>query len=131
MLGSQSQCRGTHCTQQTKNRDLQVCWANVGRGIPHHVTLLQVAYMQGMDVICIQEPYTAPGTKTQNHPSYDCYMPVDSWDSIEEVLHEAERPRIMTYVHKGAGLKTQQRRPMQSRDLLWTDVNGYAILNIY
>ena len=37
----------------------------------------------------------------------------------------------MTYVRKGAGLRTQQRRPMQSRDLLWTDVNGYTILNVY
>jgi hypothetical protein len=131
MLGSQSQRRGTRRTRQTRNRDLQVCWANVGRGMPHHVTLLQVAYIQGMDVVCVQEPYTAPGTKTQNHPSYDCYAPIDSWDSISEAQREAERPRVMTYVRKGAGLKTQQRRPMRSRDLLWTDVNGYAILNIY
>jgi Endonuclease-reverse transcriptase len=37
----------------------------------------------------------------------------------------------MTYVQKGAGLKTQQRRPIHSRDMLWLDVNGYAILNAY
>ena len=82
-----------------------------------------------MDVICVQEPYTHPGTKTQNHPGYDCYAPVDSWDSVEQ--REAERPRVMTYVRKGAGLRTQQRRPIHSRDLLWIDVNGYAILNAY
>src|SRR4051812_19517353 len=125
MLGSQSQSRSTRHTRQTKNQDLQVYWANVGRGMPHHVTLLQVAYMQGMDVVCVQEPYTAPGTKTQNHASYDCYVPVDSWNSTEEVQREAKRPHVMTYVRKGAGLRTQQQRPMQSRDLLWTDVNGY------
>ena len=37
----------------------------------------------------------------------------------------------MTYVRKGAGLKTQQRRPIHSRDMLWLDVNGYSILNVY
>jgi hypothetical protein len=71
-----------------------------------------------MDVVCVQEPYTAPGTRTQNHPSYDYYAPIDSWDSTEEAQREAERPRVMTYVRKGAGLRTQQRRPIQSRDLL-------------
>jgi hypothetical protein len=106
MLRSQSQRRSTRRTRQTRNRDLQVCWANVGRGMPHHVTLLQVAYMQGIDVVCVQEPYTAPGTKTQNHPSYDCYAPIDSWDSTSEAQREAKRPRVMTYVRKGVGLKT-------------------------
>ena len=37
----------------------------------------------------------------------------------------------MTYVRKGAGLKIQQRRPIHSRDMLWLDVNGYSILNVY
>lgn len=37
----------------------------------------------------------------------------------------------MTYVRKGAGLRTQQRCPIHNRDLLWLDVNGYAILNVY
>jgi hypothetical protein len=99
--------------------------------MPHHVTILQVAFTQMIDVICVQEPYTSPSTKTQNHPSYDCYAPTDSWDGIEPDQREAERPRVMTYVRKGAGLKTQQRRSIQSRDLLWIDVNGYAILNVY
>ena len=37
----------------------------------------------------------------------------------------------MTYVQKGAGLNTQQRRPIHSCDMLWLNVNGYAILNVY
>ena len=84
-----------------------------------------------VDVICIQEPFTFPGTKTQNHPGYDCYAPVSFWDSIDAAQREAERPRVMTYVRKGVGLRTQQRRPICSRDLLWIDVNGFAILNVY
>lgn len=84
-----------------------------------------------MDVVCIQEPFTFPGSKTQNHPGYDCYAPVDSWDSTEPDQREEERPRVMTYIRKGAGLKTQQRCPIGSRDMLWIDINGFAILNIY
>ena len=65
-----------------------------------------------MDVICVQEPASYPGTKTQNHLGYDCYAPVDSWDSTDPEQREAKRPHIMTYIRKGAGLRTQQRRPI-------------------
>ena len=37
----------------------------------------------------------------------------------------------MTYVRKSPDLRVQQRRLVHSRDLLWLDVNGYSILNIY
>ena len=131
MLGSQRWPRGSGRTRQPRNRDLQVCWANVGKGAPSHITILQTAFTENMDVVCIQEPYTHPGTKTQNHPGFDCYAPVDSWDSEDPIQREAERPRVMTYIRKGAGLRTRQRRPIHSRDLLWIDVNSYAILNAY
>ena len=131
MLGSQRRPRGSGHTRQPRNRDLQVCWANVGKGAPSHITILQTAFTENIDVVCIQEPYTHPGTKTQNHPGFDCYAPVDSWDSEDPIQREAERPRVMTYIRKGAGLRTQQRRPIHSRDLLWIDVNSYAILNAY
>ena len=123
--------RGNHRNRQPRSRDLQVCWANVARTQAFHITLLHIAASEKMDVICVQEPNTAPGTITQTHPSYDHYAPVDSWDSTNETDREAERPRVMTYVRKGAGLRVQQRRPIADRDLLWTDVNGFAILNVY
>src|SRR3954471_22470062 len=131
MLGNRTRHRGSHRNRQPRKKDLQICWANVGKGSPSHITILQTAFTEMIDVVCIQEPFTFPGTKTQNHPGFDCYAPVDSWDSIDPVQREAERPRVMTYVRKGAGLRTQQRRPIHSRDLLWIDVNGYAILNAY
>ena len=131
MLGSLSRHRGSGCKRQLRNRDLQVCWANVAKNTSCHITILHVAFTEKMDVICVQEPASYPGTKTQNHPGYDCYAPVDSWDSTDPEQREAERPRVMTYIRKGAGLRTQQRRPIHCRDLLWTDVNGYAILNAY
>jgi ribonuclease HI len=131
MLGSRTQHRGARHPPQPRNRDLQVCWANVGKSLPYHITILQTAFTEMVDVVCLQEPYTHPGTKTQNHPGYECYTPVDSWDSTDPDQREAERPRVMTYVRKGAGLRVQQRRPIHCRDLLWTDVNSYSILNVY
>jgi hypothetical protein len=104
---------------------------NLGEGMPSHTTILHMAVTEKIDVVCIQEPWTLPGSKTQNHPGCDCYAPIDSWDSEDLDQREAERPRVMTYVRKGASLKTQQRRPIHSRDMLWFDVNGYSILNVY
>src|SRR4051812_2916830 len=112
MLGSPSQHRGSSRKRQPRSRDLQVCWANVGKSTPCHITILHVAFTEKMDVICVQEPASYPGTKTQNPPGYDCFAPVDSWDSVDPEQREAERPRVMTYIRKGAGLRTQQRRPI-------------------
>lgn len=131
MPGHPSRHRGCRHKRPPRTRDLQVCWANVGKNSPHHTTALQVSFAEQIDIVCIQEPWTYPGTKTQNHPGYDCYAPVDSWDQEHPELREAERPRVLTYVRKGAGLRTQQRRSVNSRDLLWIDVNGFAILNAY
>jgi hypothetical protein len=99
--------------------------------MPTHTTILHIAATKKIDVVCIQEPWTHPGSKTQSHPGYDCYAPTNSWDSEDFDQREAERPRVMTYVRKGASLKTQQRRLIHSRDMLWLDVNGYSILNVY
>lgn len=118
-------------TTTPKPRDLQVLWANVGKGQPHHIIILELAFKANVDVVCIQEPRTWPGTKTQTHPSYDWYSPVHAWHKTDELEHNAERPRVLTYVRKGAGLRTEQREPIKSRDMLWLDVNGYSILNVY
>ncbi|KAJ5032219.1 uncharacterized protein L3040_008828 [Drepanopeziza brunnea f. sp. 'multigermtubi'] len=101
------------------------------KGQPHHIALLYLCHSANIDVICVQEPYTHSGTKTQNHPSYECYAPIESWDSQDDAQYFAERPRVMTYVRKGVGLRTQQRRSIRNRDLLWVDVNGFATLNVY
>ena len=119
MLGNPNQHRGKRRNRQpSKQRDIQICWANVGKSTSCHITLLQIAYTEGIDIICVQEPFTFPGSRTQNHPGYDCYAPVDSWNSKHAETREAERPRVMTYIQKEAGLKTQQQQPIQSRDLL-------------
>src|SRR5438045_4774034 len=131
MLGSLSRHRSSGCKRQLRNRDLQICWANVAKNTSSHITILHIAFTEKMDVICVQEPASYPGTKTQNHPGYNCYALVDSWDSMDPEQCEAKRPHVMTYIWKGAGLWTQQCCLIHCCNLLWTDVNGYAILNAY
>src|SRR5438045_3695178 len=67
MLGSLSWHRGSGCKRQLRNRDLQVCWANVAKNTSCHIMILHIAFTEKMDVICVQEPASYPGTKTQNH----------------------------------------------------------------
>lgn len=61
-------------------KDLQICWANVARTDTIHNALLNIAFNAGADVICVQEPWASTGTKTQTHPGYTLYAPVDSWE---------------------------------------------------
>ncbi|KNG52885.1 hypothetical protein TW65_09289 [Stemphylium lycopersici] len=41
------------------------------------------------------------------------------------------RPRVMTYIRKGCHLRYQARESLNHPDMLWTVVNGVAILNCY
>ncbi|RAL64748.1 hypothetical protein DID88_001779 [Monilinia fructigena] len=110
---------------------ITVAWANVGKGAGAHSVLLQLAYENGADVVCVQEPWSSPGTKTQNHPAYECYAPYDSWEAEEATEREAERPRTMSYIRRGAAVQAQQRRGERNRDVVWLEVNGHHIVNIY
>ncbi|QQK47606.1 putative RNA-directed DNA polymerase from transposon X-element [Penicillium digitatum] len=103
-------------------------------GVSHKLcdtTALQLAYESACDVVCIQEPYVSAPTKKTGHPAYDCYAPTDEWNSSDPTSFELERPRVLTYVRKNSGLNAQQHRSSQDRDLLWVNVNGFLILNIY
>jgi hypothetical protein len=134
MLGSQPwPCGRRRNRKPLRNKDLQICWANTRRAQAPHIAALNLAAAEKVDVVCIQEPWTYSGSKTQSHPQYDCYPPIDTWDwEINDTeQREAVRPRVMTYVRKGGRLLTQQRRPTPSKDMLWIDVNGFAILNVY
>ncbi|ESZ90800.1 reverse transcriptase [Sclerotinia borealis F-4128] len=94
-------------------------------------TLLQIAFEDKTDVLCVQEPFMFPLTKTKTHPGWILYALVDLWTGTSLEQREAERPRVLMYVRKGAKLRTQQRWLIKSRDILWIDVNGHPILNIY
>ncbi|RAL67198.1 hypothetical protein DID88_007975 [Monilinia fructigena] len=76
-------------------------------------------------------PLELPGNQDQNHPAYECYAPYDSWEAEEATEREAERPRTMSYIRRGAAIQAQQRRGERNRDVVWLEVNGYHIVNIY
>src|SRR6187402_2443992 len=112
-------------------RDLTVLWANVGRIAEAHNTILNLAEEQKVDIVCLQEPWVGTRTTTQTNPTFQLYAPIDSWDWDDLNQKEVARPKVLTYVKKSNNIKTQQRRPFESRDLLWLNVNGYSILNVY
>ena len=108
-----------------------IVWVNVAKGNPKHSAALQSAYKEQADVVCIQEPWARTGTKTVNHPGYDSHAPTGGWDATDKETFERERPRVLIYTRKGAGLQVEPRLTMEDRDMMWVDVNGYAILNVY
>lgn len=108
---------------------MRVAWANVGRGNQSHDLVLNLCLHVGIDVCCIQEPWTGCGTLTVRPIGWQMISPVISWDSQDTL--EEERPRVLTYIRVGAGLHASIIHPRISRDLLWVNVNGYSILNFY
>ena len=58
-----------------------------------------------MDIINVQKPAYYLGTKTQMHPGYEAFAPVDYWDAEDGDELRAIRPRVLTYIQKGENLK--------------------------
>jgi len=106
-------------------------WVNVGRSSPSHIAALQLAYDEGLDIICVQEPYTCGDTRTSTHPGYLHHPPIDAWDSRDRQIFEQQRPRVMTYTRKGVGLHIVPRASLHDRDMMWIEINGLSVLNIY
>ena len=112
-----------------QNRPLRVCWANVGRSSPCHITILEVAFQRGMDVVCVQEPFTCANSRTSTHPGFRHFAPISTWNTPSAT--GSERPRVMTYVRKSRHLHYQTRESLNHPDLLWVVVNRVSILNCY
>ena len=87
------------------SRDLLICWANVGKIGPAHNSILNVALKEGIDVLCVQEPWTKTGTKTQTNPAFYLYALVDSWDWEDLEQKELAKPRVLTYIRKSLNLR--------------------------
>jgi hypothetical protein len=76
-------------------------------------------------VILLQEPYISPDLYrriTKRHPSYQCYTLTDNWV-------ENGRPRVLTYVRKGTGLRTTQVRPNTEDPTVLSDLLFLQILS--
>ncbi|KAM3454106.1 hypothetical protein NHJ6243_008968 [Beauveria neobassiana] len=104
--------------------------ANVDKGKEAHSAALQLAFLEGYNVVILQEPNTSYNKqkklcRTQYHPSFLCFSPVDSWHNNDT------RPRVMTYVKIDCKIQAEQITPTKHRDLLWVRVNGITILTLH
>lgn len=124
--------RRQHFRARAPLRLLQI---NVGRGEHTQELALATAFQEKIDILLVQEPYIfreLPRQITRRHPSYECFSPTDNW---------SQRPRVLTYLRKGVGLKAEQLRPFEphnpaSRDLLFMSLTSPAgqkvlITNVY
>ncbi|POS85577.1 hypothetical protein EPUL_003372 [Erysiphe pulchra] len=94
------------------NSPLTILSLNVGSGANSHGITLNQAHQLALDLILLQEPYIYHDRSrriTKKHPSYESYSP-----NIDRMTN---RPRVITYVRKGLGLKTEQIL-LESRDLI-------------
>lgn len=129
--GRRGGCRLRHPRRRLRSRaeehpsHLTIAWGNVGRGTSAHIALLAVCAENDIDVVNVQEPASYKSGLSQSHPTYERFGPYETWET------EDERPRVMSYVRKAARMQAELRRPVESRDLLWLEVNGYHILNFY
>jgi exonuclease III len=80
--------------------------------------MLQIAYKQDIDVLCVQELWTQASTQTQNYLGYDSYALVNNWEQDNKKEYNVIRPRVLIYIRKGLGLRVQQRRLVPSKDML-------------
>lgn len=106
---------------------LKIAQGNVGKRSPAHTAYLQLAWESGADIVLVQEPWVSidGSCLINNHPGYNTYVPVDYWYSL------STRPRVITYVKKGNRYTAQQSRPWVTRDILWLNVNGLNVTNVY
>ncbi|KAK4076871.1 transcriptional regulator family: HMG [Purpureocillium lilacinum] len=114
--------------QHRDKRPFRIFQANVGKNGPSHDCALALADAERYEVILLQEPWTQVRDSrclTKTHPAYDTYSPVSTWEDIDT------RPRVMTYIRRGARLLADQQRPALSRDILWLVVNGVTLVNVY
>ncbi|RYP47832.1 hypothetical protein DL769_011278 [Monosporascus sp. CRB-8-3] len=107
---------------------LTAAQCNLGKGWPSASAFPQLCWGQQIDVVMVQEPPVSRDGKRiiSMHPSYEPFLPVDSWDS------EKTRPRVITYVLKADGLRPTASRPVgHTRDILWVEVAGITFVNFY
>ncbi|KAJ2900039.1 RNA-directed DNA polymerase from transposon X-element [Zalerion maritima] len=100
-----------------RRNHIRIAQCNVGKVSPAHTAFLQLCWAEKIDIILVQEPWVSLEGRNffNSHPGYDAYVPVDNWDDLDN------RPRVITYVRKGDGLRALQKRPWATRDLLWVD----------
>ena len=110
-------------------QSIAIMQANVGTGGAAHEIALNLGFENNYDVVCIQEPYIYRELErklTKRHPSYETFTPISEWTS---------RPRVLTYVRKGRGLKAHQHVLKgtweNSADIVAVRINFLTVYNTY
>ena len=93
---------------------LKIFQANVDKGEEAHSAALQLAFQEGYNIVLIQEPNTSYNAhkdlcRTQHHPGFLCFSPVDSWNN------NLTRPRVLTYVRIDRKIHAEQLLPARHR----------------
>lgn len=121
-----------------KQSGLTIVWVNVGKGPQTHAILMDECARRGADIVNVQEPWTGHDSKTIRHGEYDLFAPVTSWggdttrqDNRARAQLQTNRPRALTYVRKDVQLRATQTALSGCRDIVWIDVNGVEVCNIY
>ena len=107
-----------------QSTQLLIAWANLHCSAPIHSAFLNNAFEQKIDVLCIQEPWIQDNSRTITHGGFEIAAPTDTWD-------REQGPRALIYIRKNASRNASQRRPLQTRDLVWMEIEGYTIINVY
>src|SRR5271165_4063879 len=111
-------------------KPLTILQANVGRGATSYEIALSLASSSFVDIVLIQELYIFSDCTrkiSKAHPMYKSFTPLDDWTT---------RPRVMSYVRKGAGLHADQLRPITTQDLIFLQLQArnappVIIINAY
>ncbi|OAA34233.1 reverse transcriptase [Beauveria brongniartii RCEF 3172] len=95
--------------------------ANVDKGKEAHSAALQLAFLEGYSVVILQEPNTSYNKqkqlcRTQYHPGFLCFSPVDSWSTNDT------RPRVMTYVKIDSKIQAEQISPTNTETFCGPEV---------
>ncbi|KAI0994688.1 hypothetical protein K3495_g13493 [Podosphaera aphanis] len=104
-----------------KPSSIKILSVNVTRCSATHQIALEKAFENCMDMKLIQEPYISKDISrklTCNHPTFQCYTPVDDWSS---------RPRVLTYTNKNNGLLFVQDTPVSPLEEGKADVLALTI----
>jgi ribonuclease HI len=111
-----------------KRRNIRVMQVNTRKVGTVHDNALNYGHYDNADVILIQEPWTTinpKNNKTKSHGAYHCFSPVTTWNSADT------RPRVLTYVRKGRGLRPSMLHHPTSRDVITLKLHDHTIMNIY
>lgn len=103
------------------NKHLTIVQLNTGRNGPVCDTVLAEAHENGVDVVCVQEPWAGESEDghrlTKSHPGYKKYLPLGEG-----------RPKAAVYVARG--VKVYQK-PLPLTTTVRVVVRGVEVFNVY